>query len=94
LIDNWLYMSEMVHAYERRLPIEEEVYSDFYIPTGKVYIEYWGYDEDSKYITRKAEKLAIYKKENFHLIELTEKEVQNLDDYLPRFLLTFGVRTE
>ena len=42
LIDNWLYMAEIVHAYERKLPIEEEVYSDFYIPTGKVYIEFWG----------------------------------------------------
>jgi hypothetical protein len=40
LIDNWLYMAEIVHAYERKLPIEEEVYCDFYIPTGKVYIEF------------------------------------------------------
>ncbi|CAG35382.1 hypothetical protein [Desulfotalea psychrophila] len=40
LIDNWLYMAEIVHSYERKLPIEEDVYSDFYIPTGKVYIEY------------------------------------------------------
>jgi hypothetical protein len=87
-------MSEQVHAYERRLPIEEEVYSDFYIPTGKVYIEYWGYNEDSKYLMRKEEKLAIYKKYGFHLIELTDKEVQNLDDTLPRLLLAFGVRTE
>tara|TARA_R110000787_G_scaffold55239_2_gene127641 strand:- start:5078 stop:5230 length:153 start_codon:yes stop_codon:yes gene_type:complete len=33
LIDNWLYMAETVHAYERKLPIEEDVYCDFYIPT-------------------------------------------------------------
>lgn len=26
LIDNWLYMAEIVHAYERKLPIEEDVY--------------------------------------------------------------------
>lgn len=39
LIDNWLYMAEIVHAYERKLPIEEDVHSDFYIPTGKVYIK-------------------------------------------------------
>jgi hypothetical protein len=29
LIDNWLYMSEIVHAYERKLPIEEELYCVF-----------------------------------------------------------------
>jgi hypothetical protein len=94
LIDNWLYMSELVHAYERKLPVEEEVYSDFYLPSGKIYIEYWGFDEDTKYMFRKEEKLAIYIKYDFHLIQLTDKEVQNLDDYLPKYLLGFGVRTD
>lgn len=94
LIDNWLYMSEVVHAYERKLPIEEEVYSDFYIPTGKVYIEYWGYEADPKYLARKEKKLEIYKRYGFQLIQLTDKEVQNLDDTLPRLLLEFGVKTD
>ncbi|MCK5715877.1 MAG: hypothetical protein KAH77_00190 [Thiomargarita sp.] len=93
LIDNWLYMAEIVHAYERKLPIEEDVYSDFYIPTGKVYIEYWGYDNESKYLARKKTKIAIYKKYSFNLIELQDKEVQNLDDHLPRLLLKYGVQT-
>jgi hypothetical protein len=92
LIDNWLYMAEIVHAYERKLPIEEEMYCDFYIPTGKVYIEFWGYENDEKYLARKQEKLAIYQKYNFNLIELTDKEVLNLDDILPRLLLKFGVQ--
>jgi hypothetical protein len=92
LIDNWLYMAEIVHAYERKLPIEEDVYSDFYIPTGKVYIEYWGYENDQKYIARKEKKIEIYKKYGFNLIELQDKEVQNIDDILPRLLLKFGVQ--
>lgn len=92
LIDNWLYMAEIVHAYERKLPIEEEMYCDFYIPTGKVYIEFWGYDNDAKYLARKKEKQAIYHKYNFNLIELTDAEVLNLDDILPRMLLKFGVQ--
>lgn len=93
LIDNWLYMAEIVHAYERKLPIEEEVYCDFYIPTGKVYIEYWGYENDSKYLHRKAQKQEIYKKYGFKLIELEDKDVQNLDDVLPRMLLKHGVQS-
>ncbi|WP_414579681.1 hypothetical protein [Anabaena sp. CCY 9402-a] len=48
-IDNWLYMASLVHAYERKLPIEEEVYCDFYMPSGRVYIEYWGRANASKY---------------------------------------------
>jgi len=92
LIDNWLYMAEIVHAYERKLPIEEDVYSDFYIPTGKVYIEYWGYENDPKYLARKQKKIELYKKYGFNLIELQDKEVQNLDDFLPRLLLKYGVQ--
>jgi len=41
LIDNWLYMTGLVHAYERKLPIEQEVYSDFYLPKGQIYIEFF-----------------------------------------------------
>jgi hypothetical protein len=92
LIDNWLYMAGIVHAYERKLPIEEDVYSDFYIPDGKVYIEYWGYENDEKYQARKRKKIALYKKYGFNLIELTDKDVQNLDDVLPRLLLKYGVK--
>ncbi|WLD94468.1 glycerol kinase [Alkalihalobacillus sp. AL-G] len=93
LIDNWLYMSEIAHAYERRLPIEEEVYSDFYLPVGKVYIEYWGYENDPKYIQRKKTKLEIYQKYEFNLIELNDKDIQNLDDVLPKKLLKFGIQS-
>lgn len=84
-------MSGLVHAYERLLPIEEEVYCDFYIPSGKVYIEYWGIENDQKYEDRKQVKREIYKKYNFNLIELTEGHIKNLDDELPKLLLRHKV---
>ncbi len=92
LIDNWLYMAEIVHAYERKLPVEEDVYCDFYIPTGKVYIEYWGYENNPKYLKRKKAKQDIYEKYGFNLIELVDEHVQNLDDILPRLLLKHGIQ--
>ncbi|MEN2767929.1 glycerol kinase [Ornithinibacillus xuwenensis] len=92
LIDNWLYMSEIVHAYERKLPVEEDVYTDFYLPVGKVYIEYWGLENDPKYIKRKEEKLNIYNKYGFNLIEIHDEDIQNLDDILPKKLLKFGIQ--
>lgn len=92
LIDNWLYMSGVAHAYERQLPIEEDVFCDFYIPSGdKVYIEYWGLESDARYLQRKIVKQDIYKKYNFNLIELQDKHIENLDDYLPKMLLKFNV---
>lgn len=93
LIDNWLYTAEIVHAYERRLPIEEEVYCDFYLPAGKVYIEYWGLENDPKYQERKAQKKAIYDQYGFQLIELNDKDIGNLDDVLPRLLLKYDITT-
>ena len=93
LIDNWLYAAEIVHAYERKLPIKEEVYCDFYIPTKKIYIEYWGLENDPKYAKRKAIKKNIYKKYDFTLVELTDDDIFNLDDVLPKMLLEHGVKT-
>lgn len=91
LIDNWLYMSGIAHAYERLLPVEEELYCDFYIPSGKVYIEYWGIENDPKYKARKEAKKEIYGKYGFNLIELNDEHIQNLDDFLPKMLLKFNV---
>lgn len=92
LLDNWLYHSGIVHAYERKIPIGEEMYSDFYLPKGNVYIEYWGNNEDNRYLTRKKQKIALYKKYNLSLIEIDDKDISNLDDILPQKILRFGIQ--
>ncbi len=91
MIDDWLYNNEVVHAYERKLPVEEELYSDFYLPTWKVYIEFWWYEDDEKYLDRKKKKQEIYKKYNINLIELSNKDIESLDDILPKKLLQFWI---
>ena len=90
-IDNWLYMHAIVHAYERKLPVEEDAYCDFYLPQGKVYIEYWGMEKDPAYAQRKKEKQVIYARYGLNLVELADAELENLDDNLARLLLPFGV---
>ncbi len=92
IIDNALYDYKLAHAYERKLPIEEDLFSDFFIPTENVYIEYWGMENDPKYLDRKKVKLDIYKKYDFKLIELTDYDISNLDDHLPKKLLKFGIK--
>ena len=96
LIDNWLYQYGLVHAYERKLPIDEDVYCDFYIPSGNgrpqaVYIEFWGLENDTKYTERKNKKIEIYKREGLSLIELTDADLQNIDDILAKKLRQFKV---
>lgn len=97
IIDNLLYHYRIVHAYERKLPVEEDVYSDFYIPSWdgvpqSVYIEYWGLENDEKYLARKKQKQEIYNKNELALIELSDEDIQNLDDILPRKLLQFKIK--
>jgi hypothetical protein len=95
LIDDWLYsIARQPHAYERRVPIDEDMYCDFYLPQGKVYVEYWGLENDPQYLARKNEKVALYRKYGLNLIELTDEHVKNLDDHFPRLLLKFGIRVD
>ncbi|MBI2029624.1 hypothetical protein HYT02_04365 [Candidatus Gottesmanbacteria bacterium] len=88
-IDNWLFSQEFCHGYERKLPVQENIYCDFYIPLedkkGYVYIEYWG-REDEKYQERKQQKIAIYEKHNLQLIELMPENLENLDEIMPQKL--------
>lgn len=93
MIDDYLYNNGVAHAYERRLPgIDEEVISDFYLPAGKVFIEFWGMEENEKYQERKKKKLAIYADNNFNLIEMNDKDIETIDDILPRKLKKFGIK--
>ncbi len=88
LIDNWLYTRRppIAHAYERRLPVPEEAYADFYLPIGECYIEYWGLDSP-EYTARRRKKLEIFKKYGFRVISLEEHDLEELDDLLPLKLL-------
>lgn len=92
IIDNWLYMAGLVHAYERKLPIEKEVYCTFYLPAGKVYIEYWGDEADSTHSASRQEKRLVYQENGLHLIELAHQDIDKLDQTLPSALKQFGVK--
>ena len=87
VIANWLFAEGM--AYEKRVPIKEDIYCDFYIPKGKIYIEFWGLEDDEAYIKRKEQKIELYKKYNLNLIEIDNDKIGNLDDHLPKELLKF-----
>ena len=91
LIDNFLYDQGIVHAYERRLPLSEDCYSDFYLPQKQVYLEYWGLEGKPAYESRKAEKKAIYARNRFNLLEITDDHIAAPDDELPKLLLKFGI---
>lgn len=89
VIANWLFAEGIAYAYEKRVPIEEDMYCDFYIPKDKVYIEFWVLEDDEAYIKRKEQKIELYKKYDLNLIEIDNDKIGNLDDHLPKELLKF-----
>ena len=88
IIDDWLYQQKILHAYERKAPITEDLYCDFYLPEWKVWIEYWGSDE-VLYIKRKETKKNLYKKYGYKLIELNDSDIEKIDDIMPAKLRSF-----
>ncbi len=92
LIDNWLYLAGVMHAYQRPLPIEEAIMSDFYLPAGKVYIQYWGSDAGEISIREQEKTRALYAEHQLNLIEISSEEVKKLDDVLPEKLRQFDIK--
>ena len=90
IIDNWLYMAAIVHAYGRKLPVEKSIYSSFYIPTENVYVEYTG-NEEEQTVRATQQKIDAYKKHKLKLIELNESDLKNLDNALPKKLLDYDI---
>ena len=96
IIADYLYGEEICFAYEKRLPIETEARCDFYVPACSAYIEHWGVQSDEaerkKYEKRKKEKIALYKKHALNLIEIDDKNIKNLEDFLQKELLKLGLK--
>lgn len=90
-IDNWLYLFGLLHAYKRRLPVEEQLYADFYLPEHQLYIEYWGGQLSPSQLAKKMRLKEIYTSAGLNLIELKDKDVDQLDEVLPRLLLKFNI---
>ncbi len=93
LIDNWLYNHGYLHAYEKSVYMDTDpeaiVLSDFYLPQGNVYIEFWGIEDNEKYIKRKEQKIKLYNDNDYNRIDLTEKDIKRMDDIMPRKLGEF-----
>jgi hypothetical protein len=85
-------MNGIVHAYDRQLPIEQDVLSDFYLPQGKVYLQFWGRDNGSISDKQREQIRSIYQAHQFELIEVFPEEIDQLDNVLPSKLREYGIK--
>ncbi|MCP4595225.1 hypothetical protein [Neptuniibacter sp.] len=92
-IDNWLYFSGLLHAYQRRIPLQGDFFADFYLPQHHLYIEYWGEGNQPSQLAAKMRKKELLELSGLSVIELNDQDIDNLGEVLPRLLLKYGIET-
>lgn len=81
IIDNMLYGHRLAHAYEKRVQVGAKYMKcDFYIPSGDIYVEYWGLLDKPEYAARREEKLEMYRKARITPLELFPKDLESLSE--------------
>ncbi|MDB6062365.1 MAG: hypothetical protein JWM78_2468 [Verrucomicrobiaceae bacterium] len=94
LVCHWLYLAGVAHACNRRLPLVQETpehHADFWLPQAQVYIEVSGDEHDAGAIAATMERLDLYRKQQWHYIEVRAEHLAHLDEYLTRALRELGV---
>ena len=92
LVCDWLYLAQLAHAYRRALPIEEDVYADFYVPEGSVYRDCWEEDIPAQDLSGKLHRRELYRDLQLRHLEINARDVDQLDEVLGRGLRAFGLR--
>ena len=81
-IDNWFYDNRIEHEVERRVPVGREMYCDWFLPRGEIYVEYWGLIHEDGYRERRREKEREYRQAGLRLISIEQEDMRNLDEIL------------
>lgn len=81
LIDNWLHNNNINHQVEKKIPIPQLKYCDWYLPDYDVYVEFWGDIHTKKPEARKI-KERLYAKHNLKLLSIEQADTDNLDEIL------------
>ena len=92
LVCNWLYLAQLAHAYRRALPTEQELYADFYVPAGNIYIDCWEEDVPASELSDRLARREVYRELELHTLEVNAGDADRLDQVLGRGLLAFGIR--
>lgn len=89
---NWLYLAQLSHAHGRSLPVSAPLQADFYLPSGRVFVDCWEEDVPAGELAGRLRKRECYEELELRYIEVNERDVDRLDEMLGRKLLAFGLR--
>jgi len=92
-IANWLYVVGIHYAYRRTLCVatDESVIANFYLPAHHVYLDYWAEHLNPTQLTQQLQRRDIYQQYQLQSIEIPADKLTDLDHYLSKALLGFGI---
>lgn len=91
LVCDWLYGAQLAHALDRALPCQEALHADFYVPAAQLYIECWARDVPTGDLSRRLRTREVCRELDLPYLEVTEDDVERLDDLLGGRLRECGV---
>ena len=89
---HWLYLVGIAHSCDRQLPTEEILKADFYLPRYRLYIECWTDQLRGAELAEKMRRKTFYEEAGLAVIDVENKHLSELDDFLTRQLRRHGIR--
>ena len=87
---DWLYEAQLAHAHHRRLPVEERLTADFYVPAVGLYIECWERDVPTQVLTRRLRTREVCRELGLAYLEVAASDIERIDDLLSARLHDLG----
>jgi len=83
---DWLYEAQLAHAHHRRLPVEEALSADFYLPGPGLYIECWEREVPTAELTRRLRTREVCRELGLPYLEIAAADIERIDELLARHL--------
>ena len=88
---DWLYEAQLAHARDRRLPVDENVSADFYVPAAGLYIECWERDVPTAELTRRLRTREVCRERQLAYQEVAAADLERIDELLTGRLRELGL---
>jgi hypothetical protein len=79
---DWLYEAQLAHAHERRLPVEETLSVDFYVPSAGLYIECWENELATAELSRRLRTREVCRELGLSYVEVAAVDIERIDAVL------------
>ena len=88
---DWLYEAQLAHARNRRLPVDEDLSADFYVPAAGLYIECWEREVPTLELTRRLRTREVCRERQLAYQEIAAADMPRIDELLTERLRELGL---